>query len=64
MGAGMVKVGDRLELISMTDPYAVIKPYTQGVVTSIDDMGTIHVDWDDGGKLGLIAGEDRWRPVT
>ena len=30
----------------------------QGTVTSVDDMGQIHVNWDNGSSLALNAGED------
>lgn len=50
--------GTRIELISMEDPYAPILPGTKGTVQFVDDMGTIHMKWDDGRTLGLIYGED------
>jgi hypothetical protein len=50
--------GTRIELISMEDPYCPILPGTKGTVQFVDDMGTIHMKWDDGRILGLIYGED------
>lgn len=50
--------GTRIELISMEDPYAPILPGTKGTVRFVDDMGTIHMKWDNGRTLGLIYGED------
>ena len=26
----------------------------------VDDVGTVHVRWDNGSTLGLVPGEDRW----
>lgn len=51
--------GARVELVYMSDPYAK-RPTAgdRGTVTSVDDAGTIHVNWDCGSGLGLIDGED------
>lgn len=51
--------GTEIELISMNDPYAVPSG-THGVVSSVDDMGTIHVNWETGSSLGLIPDEDKF----
>ena len=55
--------GTRVELIYMDDPYAKLLPGTQGVVEHVDDIGTIHVVWDNGSTLGLVPGVDRFRKV-
>jgi len=34
--------GTRIELISMSDPYAPVPSGTKGTVSFVDDMGTIH----------------------
>ena len=31
---------------------------TKGTVVCVDDIGTIHVNWDNGSSLGLVFGED------
>jgi hypothetical protein len=36
-------------------------PGTKGIITRVDDMGIIHVDWDNGSSLGLIPDEDKYR---
>ena len=51
--------GTRLECLFMDDSQAV-PPGTKGTVTHIDDMGTIHMNWDSGSFLGLIVGEDKF----
>ena len=56
--------GTRLELISMDDPYSKIPPGTRGTVMCVDDIGTIHVKWDNGSGLGLVPGEDAFRRLT
>lgn len=55
--------GTRIELISMEDPYAPIEPGTKGTVVHVDDMGTIHTQWDNGRTLGLVPGEDSFRVI-
>lgn len=50
--------GTRIRLNEMADPYSPVPPGTEGVVTGIDSMGTIHMDWSNGRTLGLIYGED------
>lgn len=54
----MYREGTRIELINMEDPYAPVPPGTKGTVVYVDDMGTIHMKWDNGSTLGLIYGED------
>ncbi|BBO73082.1 hypothetical protein DSCW_04990 [Desulfosarcina widdelii] len=51
----------RIELISTSDPYTNLRPGDQGSVDFVDDMGTIHVDWDNGSTFGLVPGEDQYR---
>lgn len=54
--------GTRVELIQMDDIQA--PPVgTQGTVEYIDDLGDIHVRWDNGSGLALIPGEDDFRIV-
>lgn len=49
--------GTRIELVFMNDALAVA-PGTRGTVINVDDMGTIHVAWDNGRRLGLFYDED------
>ncbi len=57
--------GTRVELISMNDPYnRKLKPGDQGTVISVDDIGTIHVDWDCGSGLGVAYGEDCVKKIS
>ena len=56
--------GTRIELISMSDPYAPIPSGTKGTVSFVDDMGTIHPKWDNGRSLGVIVGEDEFRKLS
>ena len=54
--------GTRLQLISMSDPDGVASG-TKGTVVFVDDIGTIHMKWDNGRTLGLIYGEDYFRKI-
>lgn len=53
--------GRRVRLNSCSDPHTRLQPGTEGTISFVDDMGTLHVKWDDGSRLGLIreAG-DSW----
>lgn len=55
--------GTRVELVHMEDPYRKIEPGELGTVTGVDDIGTIHVNWDCGSSLGIAYGEDSCRKV-
>lgn len=55
--------GDRVELVSMDDPYRKIVPGTKGTVITVDDTGTIHVSWDNNVRLGIVYGEDSCRKL-
>lgn len=55
--------GTRVELLRMEDPQA--PPIgTLGTVKAVDDIGTIHVAWDNGSSLGLVLGVDDCRKVN
>ncbi len=50
--------GTRVRLVRLEDPYRNIPAGTEGTVSVVDDTGTIHVDWDGEGRLGIVYGED------
>ena len=50
----------RVKLISTSDLFTNLVTGSEGSVTSIDVLGTVHVKWDNGSSLGLIPGEDQW----
>jgi hypothetical protein len=52
--------GDRIRLISTTDPHTRLSPGSLGTAGFVDGRGTVHVTWDDGHKLGLIPGIDHF----
>ena len=54
--------GCRVELLQIDDPQA--PPIgTLGTVIGVDDLGTIHVNWDNGSGLGVAYGEDACRRI-
>ena len=57
-------VGTRVELVSMQDEYVKLAAGEKGTVIGVDDIGTIHVDWDGGSGLGIAYGEDLCKKVV
>lgn len=55
--------GCRVELVSMNDPYARLKPGDRGTVVAVDDIGTVHIDWDNDSGLGAAYGADVIRRI-
>ena len=55
--------GSRVELVSMTDPFTKLVPGTQGKVLFVDDIGTVHIAWDNGSTLGAAYSEDHIKLV-
>lgn len=54
--------GTQVELIRMNDPYTKKPaPGDKGVVTGVDDIGTIHVNWECRSALGVAYLEDKVR---
>lgn len=57
----MTAVGDRVELVRSNDEYTRLEKGERGTVRLIDSLGTIHVEWDSGSRLGLVAEDgDEW----
>ena len=53
-------VGTRIVIDQMGDDPRPIAPGIAGIVREVDDMGTIHCDFDNGRRLGVIPGEDEF----
>ena len=51
-------VGTRVELGWMDDIHAPPQG-TKGTVMFVDDIGTVHVHWDNGSTLGAAYPDDR-----
>lgn len=50
--------GTRIRLESMEDPLAPVPSGMEGTVNFVDDIGQIHMKWDNGRSLALIPGVD------
>lgn len=49
--------GYKVKLVEMDDPFA--PPIgTTGVIRYVDNIGTIHVKWENGSGLGVVYGKD------
>jgi hypothetical protein len=60
-----VRPGDRIRLVHTGDDWTRLRPGALGTVRAVDDLGTVHTDWDDGSRLGLSAAAgDRWQIAT
>ena len=57
------KPGTRIMLDCMGDDPRPIPPGTKGTVRTVDDIGTVHCDFDNGRHLGLIPGEDSFHAI-
>ena len=49
--------GRRVRLIRCMDPYTSLPSGTLGTVSFMDDVGTLHVNWDNGSHLGLCPSD-------
>ena len=52
--------GTRIMLDRMGEDPRPIPDGTRGTVLHVDDIGTVHCVFDNGRRLGLIPGEDRF----
>jgi hypothetical protein len=61
--------GDRVKAVRFStvetdvDDNATVPPGTKGTVAFVDDFGTLHTDWDNGARLGLLPGCDVWEDL-
>lgn len=44
--------GCKVELVRMNDPYREMPPGLKGTVKFVDDVGTVHISWENGSSLG------------
>lgn len=54
--------GMRVEMVAMDDPQPIERG-TRGTIEFVDDMGTIHVKWDNGRTLALIPEVDEFKII-
>ena len=59
-----IKIGDRIELIETDDTWTKNQKGAKGTVTKIEeDQDLIWVDWDNGEKLALLIGVDKFKVI-
>lgn len=56
--------GTRIVLNSMGNDLRPVESGTRGTVAVVDDIGTVHCNFDNGRRLGLIEGEDDFMALT
>jgi hypothetical protein len=59
-----VKVGDRIVIVEIEDGLSSLSKGSKGIVTNIDnDQELIWVDWDNGERLALLMGIDKYKVI-
>lgn len=56
--------GTRIILLQMGNDPRPIDDNTRGTVKAVDDIGTLHCDFDNGRSLGIVPSEDSFRRLT
>lgn len=56
--------GTRIMLLSMGNDPNPVESGTRGTVRVVDDIGTLHCNFDNGRSLGVVPGEDSFRMLT
>ena len=59
----MIKIGDYVRLINTNDTHTKLSSGDEGVVKSVDSLGTIGVNWSKGGNLCLIEGDRNYEVI-
>lgn len=55
--------GTRIELVKMFDDPQPLPIGLKGTVNYVDDIGTIHMLWENGRTTGLVPGYDEFRII-
>ena len=59
-----IRVGDRIELVFTTDTMTRLRRGDMGTVVKIEeDQDLIWVVWDNGEKLALLKGIDKYKVI-
>ena len=56
-------IGTKVKLIKMYDFYNDLATGEEGIITSVDDLGTLHIKWENGSTLGLVVGVDEFEVI-
>jgi hypothetical protein len=57
-------VGKQIRMIEMVGDPRPIENGTMGVVYHVDSIGTLHVHWENGRRLGVVPNVDRYELVN
>lgn len=55
--------GTRIKLIEMRQDAHPVPSGTMGTVVGVDDLGTIHVSWDNHSSLGIVENIDEFEII-
>lgn len=55
--------GTNIELIKMYDYINPVPAGTKGIIDFVDNIGTVHVNWENGSSLGLVIGIDEFKII-
>ena len=56
--------GTRVQLDGMGDDPCPVETGAVGTVIAVDDIGTLHVEFDNGRSLGICPEVDRFHKIT
>ena len=56
--------GTRVQIDSMGDDPELVSNGTKGTVSFVDDIGTLHVEFDNGRSLGICPEVDSFHKIT
>ena len=60
-----IKIGDRIELLEITDTMTKLEKGSKGKVKKIEeDQELILVEWDNGEQLALLIGIDKYKIIN
>ncbi len=55
--------GVRIQLGTLDDPCTSLKSGNIGIISHVDDLGQIHVLWENGSSLALVPGVDAFEII-
>ncbi len=61
------KIGDKVELLSMNDPYTTLKTGDRGIIINIsyhNEFDQIWVSWYNGSQLALLSNIDKFKVIS
>ncbi len=56
--------GTRVQLDQMGDDPCPVPEGTKGTVVAVDDIGSLHVEFDNGRSLGICPEVDKFHKIT